>query len=255
MRRLLFVQLGLLGLGLGLALPAWKMNDRELWLAATAFSVAGVVMGAVLFIAALVERRVVFAVGGLVLGAVAFFTAYIELLIGVAMSDPAGRPLRAGGRRSRGGSWARGPSPAAPVDRAKWLADARAEHASVPAFARLAYQLWAHGAPPELIARCHEAALEEIEHARRCFAVAGEERAEALELPALEPGSLTQLAVESLNDGVYGEGRAAARAEAAAAVEADPVLRELYVLIARDERRHAELAADVVRWARGRFTA
>ncbi len=222
MRWLLLIQLGLLLIGGVLALLATRQNDRELWLAATALSVTAIAAGLVLLIAAIVERRVLFAVGGLFLGGLAFFAAWVELLVGAALADPAGRPLL---RRKR--------------------SMASAEQESVPAFARVALQLWAHGAPPELIARAHQAALEEIDHARRLGADFG-----ALPLPKLEVGTLTELAVESLKDGVWGEGRAAAAAAKRAELETDPALREHWAVIARDELRHAELARDVVRWVR-----
>src|SRR5690606_4020321 len=107
------------------------------------------------------------------------------LLILDSLPRLGGRPLRVRGRlvsaRLRGGAdWTRGPRPSAEgLDAATraalealWLHDARAEHASVPAFARLSWLLAAAGAPAELLARAHRAALEEIEHAERCFALA-----------------------------------------------------------------------------------
>jgi hypothetical protein len=46
------------------------------------------------------------------------------------------------------------------------------EHASIAAFARLTLHLLAVGAPPELVERAHLASLDEIRHARACFALA-----------------------------------------------------------------------------------
>lgn len=223
MRWLFFIELGLLLIGAVLALFAWLQNDRELWVAATALHVTCAVSGVVLLIASIVERRVLFAVGGLSLGALALFAAWLELFLGAALADPAGRPLLRRRKRSM----------------------ASAEQESVPAFARVALQLWAHGAPPELIARAHQAALEEIDHARRL----GSDWA-PLPLPPLRIGSLRQLAVESLKDGVWGEGRASAQAAARAKTASSPEAREHWAVIARDEQRHAELARDIVRWVR-----
>ena len=54
-----------------------------------------------------------------------------------------------------------------------WGDAARAEHASVPAFSRLSLTLAALGAPAQLIEGAHRAALDEIEHARLSFGLAG----------------------------------------------------------------------------------
>lgn len=261
MRRLLLLQLAVLAIGIVLGVIGWNTQDREVWVAATLCGVSGVVAGVVLIIAAIVEKRVLFAVGGLLLGALAFLAAWWSLIVGFASADADGRPLHA--RRKKGPvpispGWASGPVPDVQPDAeegARWLAAARAEHASVPAFARLAWQLCAHGAPPALIARAHQAALDEIVHAQRCFAVASaylgeEQHAEALSLPELEAGTLTRLAVESLVDGVLGEGRAAGRLERRAKAAKDPVLRALLEQIATEERAHAQLAKDIVTWVR-----
>ena len=53
-----------------------------------------------------------------------------------------------------------------------WEAAATAEHASVAAFARHSMQLMALAAPMQLIRDAHEAALDEIRHARLSFALA-----------------------------------------------------------------------------------
>lgn len=53
-----------------------------------------------------------------------------------------------------------------------WLISARMEHASVAAFSQLSLHLAALGAPSELVERIHVAALDEIRHARRCYAIA-----------------------------------------------------------------------------------
>ena len=68
------------------------------------------------------------------------------------------RPSRArGARRARGRAW---------------TADALLEHASVASFSRLSLALLAVGAPADLVALAHRAALDEIRHARLCFALA-----------------------------------------------------------------------------------
>lgn len=98
-----------------------------------------------------------------------------------------GRPLRIQGEPVQAevllgeeGSWARGQHPdTSCLDEATrkalaalWLNDARGEHASIPAFSRISWQLAMLGAPPQLLEWAHRAALEEINHARLCFALA-----------------------------------------------------------------------------------
>ncbi|QRK09622.1 hypothetical protein JQX13_05675 [Archangium violaceum] len=53
-----------------------------------------------------------------------------------------------------------------------WMYSAGLEHASVPAFSKLSLKLSALGAPSALLEDCHLAALDEVRHARRCFALA-----------------------------------------------------------------------------------
>jgi len=96
-----------------------------------------------------------------------------------------GRPLRVKGRQvhadlEEGTDWAKGDPPdGSDLDpatcralEALWLHDAQKEHASVPAFSRVSWLLAAAGAPPELLRWSHRAAIEEIAHARLCFALA-----------------------------------------------------------------------------------
>jgi hypothetical protein len=136
----------------------------------------------------------------------------------------------------------------------RWLAAARAEHASVPAFRRLGSQLVAAGAPAALVSRCEAAAADEIRHARRCFALARtysgiDWTAGALPYEADAAGGsvdLSALAIESLIDGCIGEGIAADLARAGAQGATDPVIGESLMMIANDEAAHAELAWAVV---------
>ena len=53
-----------------------------------------------------------------------------------------------------------------------WGQEAAAEHASVASFGRFALELLALGAPSDLVAGAHQAAVEEIRHAKLCFALA-----------------------------------------------------------------------------------
>lgn len=141
-----------------------------------------------------------------------------------------------------------------------WHLAARMEHASIPAFSKLSLQLAGLGAPDELLTRCHEAAIDEIDHARRCFAVASaflDQPLTAGPIPELlgarapvaarsREESLTHLALASLVDGCLSEGVAAEAARRAAERATNPGIKAVLEVISRDEFVHAALAADVV---------
>ena len=143
---------------------------------------------------------------------------------------------------------------------ALWLEDARLEHASVAAFGRLALDLLAIGAPPELVARAHTAALEEVVHARLAFSLASSYLGEPVSAGAFPEAALPmaamslearveRVAFECLLDGDMGEGIAAlAAASAARQGGIDPVVVAVLRTIARDEASHAVLARDVKAW-------
>lgn len=139
---------------------------------------------------------------------------------------------------------------------AAWLADARAEHASVAAFSRLALDLLALNAPPELVLAAHRAATDEVHHARIGYSLASRYAGESLEpsgygsIAGVEARevSLASVARESLVEGVVGEGACSARLLADAARAVDPIVAGHLMQLAHDEARHAELARDVVRF-------
>lgn len=137
----------------------------------------------------------------------------------------------------------------------RWLAVARAEHASIAAFGQLGLHLATLGAPARLLAATHRAALDEIDHAERCFAIArklsgvahtaGPIRALGRRTRAID---VATLAVESLCDGCVGEGVAADVAALGATTATSPEIRTTLARIAEDERRHAALAWQLVAW-------
>lgn len=165
---------------------------------------------------------------------------------------------------TEGADWSAGEAPdASALDLATrraleglWLHDAQKEHASVPAFSRLSWLLAAVGGPAELMAWSHRAALEEIDHAQRCFALAAGYggRAFTVEpMPELLVGGLgdvkdpvVTLAVESLKDGCLLEDFNADVAGLCAAECQEPVTRAVLEQITREERSHAELSWKIV---------
>jgi hypothetical protein len=180
-----------------------------------------------------------------------------------------GRPLRVRGRIVHpdlrlGSDWSRGAAPdVRGLDAASrralevlWLHDAQKEHASVPAFARLSWLLAAGGAPADLLEAAHRAALEEIDHARRCFALAagyGGRTHTAEPMPDLLLAGLelrddlwVHLAVESVRDGCLLEDYNADIAAACSAVCEDAAAGKVLAQIAREERSHAELSWRII---------
>jgi hypothetical protein len=192
------------------------------------------------------------------------------------MGSAWGRPLRLRGKvlhpslRTGAADWTRGPRPdARSLDaptraalEALWLHDAQKEHASVPALARVTWLLAAVGAPADLMEAVHVAALEEIEHARLCFALAagyggrthGVEPMPELVVGGADVGGdpLVRLAVESLNDGCLLEDFNADVARLCATACEEPATLAVLERITRDERSHAELSWRLLAYALGR---
>jgi hypothetical protein len=167
-----------------------------------------------------------------------------------------GRPVRRRGRLVLPPARQRSDSPA----RDAWLAAADHERAAIAAFTNLAVRLHEVGAPVELIDRCRRAASDETRHVRQCVRLAGY-RADPRPSTTAEPTlrarrpvharsrriALMRIALESFADGVVNEGFAAERLQRSAARTGEETARVLRRM-ARDERRHASLAADIVRW-------
>jgi hypothetical protein len=191
-----------------------------------------------------------------------------------------GRQLRRRGEvllppLARGEAWAAKPAPPTGVEglealdaddatraalAARWRENARTEHASVAAFARLTLDLVGLGAPPELVAAAQRDALDEIAHAQACFAIARAldgvdvgpgpfpQAARARTLSGGRTLALAQLAVDSLVDGALHEGVSArVIARLARRCEVAPIAATLK-RIAADEGRHAAHGWDVVEW-------
>ncbi|HZN39536.1 MAG TPA: hypothetical protein VFD82_12080 [Planctomycetota bacterium] len=214
--------------------------------------------------------------GAAAVGALAALTAVATWMGGIFLAALAfgsawGRPLRVRGRQIHpelrsGSDWTAGDRPdPSQLDEptrhalaALWLHDAQKEHASVPAFSRISWQLAAAGAPADLLAWSHRAALEEIEHARACFALAAgyEGRSHTVEpMPDLlldglqvRGNVLEVMAKESLGDGCQLEDFNADVAAACAEVCQEPVTRAVLERIAVEERSHAEFSWALLHW-------
>jgi hypothetical protein len=134
-----------------------------------------------------------------------------------------------------------------------WGRAAADEHASIAAFARAALDLLALGAPAELVAAHHQAALEEIAHARLAYTLAARAAGAPIgpgPLPeALGWGARSRLALarDVYLGGCVAETIAAAVADVAARGACSALAGPLAAL-ADDERSHAALAWRTVAW-------
>ncbi|MCP4806391.1 MAG: hypothetical protein GY913_22325 [Proteobacteria bacterium] len=128
----------------------------------------------------------------------------------------------------------------------KWARAARAEHAAVASFNRLALELMALGAPLQLIREVQQAALDEVEHASMCAGLAGIELG-PFPIAEVRMRSRVELARDSVREGCLVETCGAWLADEAARVATG---RERAVLtrIAGDEARHAALSWKIVAW-------
>lgn len=144
---------------------------------------------------------------------------------------------------------------AAPAASREFVEAARSEWASVPAFLRLAAELRLLGAPPSLVGRALAAARDESVHVDDCLELAGAPLALGpmpLLPPRVQPRGpwLALLAAESEIDGVVGEGEGARVLEERARARRDTAGADRLARMAVEERAHADLAKDIVSWAR-----
>jgi hypothetical protein len=136
-----------------------------------------------------------------------------------------------------------------------WARDARYEHASVASFARLALELLAVGAPPELLRDAQQAMGDEIRHAEHCFALASTYAGSLMgpgPLPfdgALPRASLEDMAAAAVREGCIGETIAALAAAEARDRARDPAVRAALDVIATDEAEHAAMSWRLCAWA------
>jgi hypothetical protein len=145
------------------------------------------------------------------------------------------------------------------TDRARaaaWARAGAAEHASVAAFARLALELMAVGAPTELLRDVHQAALDEVGHAESAWELArhfGGEHVEPGPFPFTAPVNvsvtLAELARAAAREGCLGETLGAHLAAAAAELAPETAVKAVLSVIAAEEARHAVLSYRIVAWA------
>lgn len=143
-----------------------------------------------------------------------------------------------------------------------WEHTARMEHASIAAFARFSLELLSLGAPSELVMRTNAAMVDETNHTRMAFQLAGVYRGKPLGPGRLsmdgaldEGDDLSSFVRRVIREGCVGETVAAVEAGEAAARANDPVIRRALETIAADESTHAELAWRTVKWALDTFGA
>jgi hypothetical protein len=158
-----------------------------------------------------------------------------------SMECMVGRPWREEGRTRL-----------APVrDAGAWARAGAAEHASIAAFAKLSLELMAHGAPMDLLRAVHAAALDEVDHAERCFRLAGGVVAGPFPFGATLDlrRSLAAIAADAVREGCVGETIGAVLARVAAEHAPDADVAEVLAAIADDEERHSALSWRIVAWA------
>jgi hypothetical protein len=131
------------------------------------------------------------------------------------------------------------------------------EHASVAAFARVSLELLALGAPSELVAASHVAAMDEIRHAELCWslltAIEGAPRGPSpMSLPPFAAVDPDEVLVSTVIDGCVGETLGSLLFHESARRCAVPSLAAVYRSIADEEAEHATLAFRIVRFLVGR---
>jgi len=137
-----------------------------------------------------------------------------------------------------------------------WAKSGAEEHASVASFARLTLSLMALGAPTELLAAVHHAALDEVRHAEACWELARHFGAERVTPGAFPFGgpvevrvTLAELAYAATREGCLGETLGAHLVARAAALAPEPDVRRALAAIAAEEAEHAVLSFRIVAWA------
>jgi hypothetical protein len=175
---------------------------------------------------------------------------------GTVATGNRGRPLVDGGHAVLAGIHleAREARGLLPEEAERWLAEARAEHASIASFARSILELMAVGAPLDLLEASQRALADEIRHARACLSLAEKEAGASFgfgPLPALAPrtGGLRRVALDTFDEGCVAETISAILAARAVDACTCNETRAVLARIAEDENAHAALAWRTLAWA------
>ena len=134
-----------------------------------------------------------------------------------------------------------------------YLAAAQAEHASIASFNRFALELISFGAPPNLIQRAQEAAIDEIRHAQSAFSIANsllEQQPQPANMPmdVQLATNIQDLASAVLEEAAIQETLAVLLAAEQRKIVQSPDIKRFLDDVIRDESRHAELAFETLRW-------
>lgn len=136
-----------------------------------------------------------------------------------------------------------------------WARAGLAEHASVASFSKHAIELMAVGSPASMLESVHNAALDEIEHAKLCFGLAEKYSSKTQSPGPIPVADAVQFNsdVTSVVRGVVEEGCIAETLSAViAAVKLtntnDVDVKSVLKQITEDESRHAKLAWETAAW-------
>jgi hypothetical protein len=136
-----------------------------------------------------------------------------------------------------------------------WASEGLGEHASVASFARFTLHLLALGAPPALVEASIRAELDEVRHARACFALASAYAERPIGPGSLdvrggldEPLDLDEVALSLAAEGCIAETVSAILLAAARDRARDPAVRDALAAIYEDELEHVLLAWEALAW-------
>lgn len=137
-----------------------------------------------------------------------------------------------------------------------WFARAAEnEHACATNALQLAIELDSHGGPHDLVERALRSARDERRHARQMAELARKFGSTPRwpDAPVTSPRTLVEMAVSNAIDACIGKTVAAHRAEVQATTTTDPDVARIMSLVARDERRRAELSWEIAAWIETRL--
>ena len=136
----------------------------------------------------------------------------------------------------------------------RWTRAGLEEHSSVAGFNKLALDLLALGAPPELLVAVQRSAIEEVRHAQDAFALASTYAGRPVGPGPLPLGPLTpardlvELALSTAREGAINETLSAWDAQQRLDAATDPEVREALRAVVEEETGHAELAWRILAW-------